>query len=163
VIFGYFPKADGAGFKLERFNFITSNKEGKFAGSDFLGGKGSVTAELPTLFRPSDVTVGPDGAIYIADWFDPRVRGHADLDEGTYGTIYRVAPKGFKSVVPKIDLTTTDGQIAALKSPAPNVRNSGFTRLKAQGEAAVPAVAALLKDANPYIAARAVWLLAQMG
>lgn len=163
VIFGYFPKPDGAGFKLERFNFVTSNKEGKFAGSDFLGGKGSVTAELPTLFRPSDVTVGPDGAIYIADWFDPRVGGHADLDGGTFGTIYRVAPKGFKSVVPKIDLTTTGGQIAALKSPAPNVRNSGFTRLKGQGEAAVPAVAVLLNDANPFIAARAVWLLAQMG
>jgi len=43
------------------------------------------------------------------------------------------------------------------------VRNSGFTRLKAQGALAVPAVAALLEDKNPYIAARAVWLLAQMG
>jgi putative heme-binding domain-containing protein len=44
-----------------------------------------------------------------------------------------------------------------------NVRNSGFTRLKAQGEKAVPALATLLKDPNPYIAARAVWLLAQVG
>jgi putative heme-binding domain-containing protein len=163
VIFGYLPKPDGAGFKLERMNFFTSNKEGKFAGSDFLGGKTSVTSELPTLFRPSDVTVGPDGALYVADWFDPRVGGHSDLDDGTFGTIYRIAPKGFKSVIPKIKLETTEGQIAALKSPAPNVRNSGFTRLKAQGEAAVPAVAALLKEKNPYIAARAVWLLAQMG
>ena len=163
VVFGYLPQPDGAGFKLERFNFLTSNKEGKFAGSDFLGGTNSVTSELPTLFRPSDVTVGPDGAIYVADWFDPRVGGHSDLDNTTSGTIYRIAPKGFKSVVPKFDLEKTDGQISALKNPAPNVRNSGFTRLKAQGEAAVPAVAALLTDRNPYIAARAVWLLAQMG
>jgi putative heme-binding domain-containing protein len=43
------------------------------------------------------------------------------------------------------------------------VRNSGFTRLKAQGTKAIPAITALLKDNNPYIAARAVWLLAQMG
>lgn len=161
VIFGYHPQPEGAGFKLERFNFLTSNKEGKFSGSDFLGGKPS--NETFTLFRPSDVTVGPDGALYVADWFDPRVGGHQDQDDLTCGTIYRIAPKGFKSVVPKLDLNTTEGQIAALKSPAVNVRYSGFIRLKAQGEKAVPAVTEVLKDSNPYIAARAIWLLAQMG
>jgi putative membrane-bound dehydrogenase-like protein len=163
VVFGYFPKPDGAGFKLEQFDFLTSNKEKKFAGSDFLGGGNSVTSELQTWFRPSDVCVGPDGAIYVADWFDPRVGGHSTLDNAAAGTIYRIAPKGFKSKVPKFDLTTTAGQITALESPAVNVRYSGFTRLKAQGEKAVPAVAALLKDENPFIVARAVWLLAQMG
>jgi putative heme-binding domain-containing protein len=161
VIFGYFPKPDGAGFKLERFDFITSNPARQFAGSDFVQGK--VNREIRTWFRPADVTVGPDGAIYVADWFDPRVGGHADLDDSTSGTIYRIAPKGFKPRIPKIDLTTTAGQIEALRSPAVNVRNSGFTRLKAQGERAVPAVAALLTDENPYLAARAVWLLAQLG
>ncbi len=161
VVFGYFPKPDGAGFKLERFDFLTSNKEKEFAGSDFLGGK--PTGELKTKFRPSDVCVGPDGAIYVADWFDPGVGGHGTRDDNFTGAIYRIAPKGFKSVVPKLDLTTTEGQIAALKSPTNNVRNSGFTRLKAQGAKAVPAVAELLNDANPYIAARAAWLLAQMG
>lgn len=163
VVFGYFPKPAGAGFKLERFDFITSNKEKKFAGSDFLGGGKSVTNEIPTLFRPSDVCVGPDGAIYVADWFDPQVGGHGDRDNTTSGTIYRVAPKGFKSKVPKIDLATIEGQIAALKSPAVNVRNGGFVKLKAQGEKAVPAVAALLHDESKFIAARAIWLLAQLG
>lgn len=161
VVFGYLPKADKAGFKLERFDFVTSNKEKKFAGSDFLGGQ--VSNEMPTLFRPSDVTVGPDGAIYVADWFDARVGGHATFDGTMSGTIYRIAPKGFISHVPKIDLATTEGQIQALKSPTSNVRYSGFTRLKAQGDKAIPAVAALLQDSNPFIAARAVWLLAQMG
>ena len=160
VVFGYFPKPDGAGFKLERFDFLTSNKEKEWAGSDFLGGKAN--GELKTMFRPSDVCVGPDGAIYVADWFDARVGGHGTMDNAYTGTIYRIAPKGFKSVVPKIDLTTTEGQIAALKSPAVNVRYSGFNRLKAQGAKAVPAIAELLKDKNPYIVARAVWLLVQM-
>lgn len=160
VVFGYLPVPDGAGFKLERIDFLTSNTEKKFAGSDFIGG---ANKELNTRFRPADVTVGPDGALYVADWFDPRVGGHGTGDKGGSGTIYRIAPKGFKSVVPKIDLATTEGQILALKSPAVNVRNSGFTRLKAQGDKAVPAVAALLKDSNPHVAARAVWLLAQMG
>lgn len=161
VVFGYLPKPDGAGFKLERFDFLTSNKEKQYAGSDFLGGK--ATGELKTKFRPSDVCVGPDGAIYVADWFDPGVGGHGTRDDAYTGSIYRIAPKGFKSKVPRLDLNTTEGQIAALKSPALNVRNSGFTRLKAQGEKAVPAVAALLADENPYLAARAAWLLAQMG
>jgi putative membrane-bound dehydrogenase-like protein len=161
VIFGYLPKPDGAGFELKRMDFITSNKEGEFAGSDFQGAQ--INQELKTRFRPADVAVGPDGALYVADWFDPRVGGHSTQDPGLYGTIYRIAPKGFKSVVPKIDLETTEGQIAALKSPAVNVRNSGFVRLKAQGTKAIPALKPLLKDKNPYIAARAVWLLAQLG
>ncbi len=163
VVFGYLPRPDGAGFKLERFDFLTSNKEKQFAGSDFLGGDRSVNNDLKTMFRPSDIVVGPDGALYVADWFDGRVGGHADLDANTAGTIYRIAPKGFKSRIPKFDLSSTSGQIEALKSPAVNVRNSGFTRLKAQGAKAVSAVAKLLNDENPYIAARAIWLLPQMG
>ncbi len=161
VVFGYLPVPDGAGFKLERIDFLTSNKEGEFAGSDFQGGKPN--NKVKTLFRPADVAVGPDGALYVADWFDPRVGGHGTQDGSGSGTIYRIAPKGFKPVVPKIDLATTEGRILALKSPAVNVRNSGFTRLKAEGEKAVPAVAALLEDPDNHIAARAIWLLAQMG
>ena len=56
-----------------------------------------------------------------------------------------------------------EGQITALRSPAVNVRALGFEGLKARGDAALPAVAALLDDENPYMRARAVWLLAQLG
>jgi len=161
VVFGYLPKPSGGGMKLERFDFLTSNKEKEWAGSDFLGGK--PTGILKTKFRPSDVCVGPDGAIYVADWFDPGVGGHGTRDNGASGTIYRIAPKGFKSVMPKIDLTSIAGQIASLRSPSPNVRAGGFNRLKAAGDKVVDEVSALLSDANPYVASRAVWLLAQLG
>ncbi len=160
-ILGYHPQPDGAGYKLERFNFVTSNVSQVFAGTDALRGK--VSSELGTFFRPSDVVVGADGAIYIADWFDPRVGGHQDLDDQLAGAIYRVAPKGFKSVVPKFDLATTEGQITALRSPAVNVRAVGYLKLRAQGAAAIAPVAALLDDANPYIRARAIWLLVELG
>jgi putative membrane-bound dehydrogenase-like protein len=161
TIFGYFPKPEGAGYKLERFDFLTSNKAQVFAGTDFKGGK--VNSEIQTFFRPSDVMVGADGAVYVADWFDPRVGGHDDKDDTTSGAIYRIAPKGFKPNVPAIDAATVEGQLAALRSPAVNVRALGFRALAARGAAAIPDVEKLLADENPYVRARAVWLLGRLG
>lgn len=163
VIFSYQPELEGAGFRLERSDFMTSNAEGDFAGSDFLGGSNSVNNEEKTLFRPSDIAVGPDGALYVSDWYDARVGGHQDLDETCSGTIYRIAPKGFQSRIPEMDLDTIEGQITALKSPAVNVRAIGFEKLKARGRAALDPVAELLDDPNPYIQARAIYLLYQLG
>jgi putative membrane-bound dehydrogenase-like protein len=161
TIFGYFPKPDGAGYDLERFDFLTSNEAQAFAGTDFKGGK--VNEEIQTFFRPSDVAVGPDGAIYVADWFDPRVGGHDDKDDTTSGAIYRIAPKGFVPRVPAFDAATLEGQITALRSSAVNVRAPGFTGLVARGATALPPVEKLLADENPYIRARAVWLMSQLG
>jgi len=159
VVFGYRPAASGAGYKLERTNFVTTNQEGKFAGSDFLGGGGSVTGETRTLFRPSDVAVGPDGALYVSDWYDPRVGGHQDLDETCSGAIYRIAPKGFVSKSPAVDVSSVDGAIAALRSPAVHVRELGRRALVKQGDAAIPALESLMTDENPFVAARAIWIL----
>jgi putative membrane-bound dehydrogenase-like protein len=163
-IFAYQPKRSGAGFDLgERKIFVTTNPSKQYAGSDFAGGNATAKGAVETLFRPSDVAVGPDGAIYVSDWIDPRVGGHTDLDDTMSGAIYRIAPKGFVSKVPAFDPSTIDGQIAALRSPAVNVRAIGFAGLKARGAAAVPAVAALLNDPNPYVRGRAVFLLYQLG
>ena len=122
-----------------------------------------VTGAIETLFRPSDIAVGPDGAIYVSDWIDARVGGHQDLDDSLSGAIYRIAPKGFVPRVPTFDAATIEGQITALRSPAVNVRAIGFEGLKARGAAAVNAVAALLNDPNPYIRGRAIFLLYQLG
>lgn len=134
VIFGYYPKPEGAGFELERFDFLKS-KPG-------------------TLFRPSDVLVGADGAIYVSDWFDPGVGGHNDRDASVSGTIYRVAPKDFKPTKPEIE-TAAD----LLSNPSPNVRDAGFVQLQAMGAKMLPEIEPILKHSNPFIRARAVWLL----
>ena len=162
VVFGYFPKLSGATFTLERFNFMTTNEENEFAGTDFLGGSKSVkNEEIKTMFRPSDIAVGPDGAIYVSDWYDGRVGGHQDLDNSKSGTIYRVAPKGFK---PKIKNLDNDlDAISALKNPAVNVRSLGFEIFEKKGKKGIKQLENILNDENKYIAARAIWLLVDAG
>jgi putative membrane-bound dehydrogenase-like protein len=166
TILGYKPTPLGGSFKLDRFDFLTSNPEKKYEGADFAGApskNASIDKPVPTLFRPSDVTVGPDGAIYFCDWFDPRIGASSHMDHSFSGSIYRIAPKNFSPVVPKLDLSTTAGRIAALRSPAINTRYLGFRALKAQGRDAFPAVAELLREKNKWIAARGVWLLPHLG
>jgi putative membrane-bound dehydrogenase-like protein len=162
-VFSYQPTRQGAGFGLERKIFLTSNVKRQYAGSDFIGGNTTAKGAVETLFRPSDIAVGPDGALYISDWIDARVGGHQDLDDTVSGAIYRIAPKGFAPKVPAFDAATVDGLITALRSPAVNVRAIGFEGLKARGAAAVNAVAALLKDPNLYMRGRAIYLLYQLG
>ncbi|MFZ9855030.1 MAG: PVC-type heme-binding CxxCH protein [Limisphaerales bacterium] len=158
VVFGYLPKSEGAGFALKRFDFLTSNREGEFSGTDFQGGS-NPQRQLKTLFRPSDVGVGADGAIYVADWFDPRVGGHADWDDTTSGAIYRIAPKGHRSRPAKVDLSTPKGAAEALKNPVLHVRAAAYNALRAQGPSAIKPVERLLKDPNPHVRARAAWVL----
>jgi len=157
VIFAYHPKAEGAGFKLERFDFFRAKKADEFPKGE------KEKANRASLFRPSDVTVGADGAIYVADWYDDGVGGHRMTDRACSGAIYRITKKGENPQTPAIDLSTVKGQIAALKSPANNVRHAGFSRLKKGGASSLEAVSLLLEEGNPYFRARAIWLLAQLG
>ncbi len=165
TIFGYQPKPKGATFSMDRFDFATTNLKKQFIGGDFSKKIASLSqaTDKGVLFRPSDVSVGPDGALYVVDWYDGRVGGHSTIDNTCSGAIYRIAPKGFKTKVPQLDLNSVKGQIAALQSPAVNVRHLGFNKLKAQGDKVYAPVLEAMAHPNKYVSARAVWLLAQLG
>jgi len=161
IIFGYHPSMQESGYDLgKRENFITSlsgNTE------EYVWNDSVQNSSKEKWFRPADVTVGTDGAIYIADWYDPVVGGHQMKDSLGYGRIYRIAPSNKKLVNPVIDLATTDGQIEALKNPAVNVRNGAFEKLKQQGVTVIEKVKKLLQDDNHFVRGRAVWLLSKLG
>lgn len=159
AIFGFHPQLAGAGYDLsdgKPFISSTGIDDERYRWN-------SVDENTKKWFRPSDVAIGTDGAIYVADWYDPIVGGHQMMDSVGYGRIYRIAPKGKKLVKPNIDLEQTSGQIEAFLNPAINVRNQGFERLKAQGPVVLQELAKLLESSNPYHRARTVWLLAQLG
>ena len=77
---------------------------------------GHRTENLPSLlrskhrsFRPVDIRTGPDGALYIADWFNPIIGHyqasfrHPDRDEA-HGRIWKITAKG-NALKDFVDLT----------------------------------------------------------
>ncbi|HEX6223137.1 MAG TPA: PVC-type heme-binding CxxCH protein, partial [Chryseolinea sp.] len=129
VIFGYHPKPHQSGYDLgKRFNFLTSLSQDN---EGYVWNDSAMNRQTDKWFRPSDVAVGTEGAIYIADWFDPVVGGHQMDDTIGYGRIYRVIPKNKKLERPVTDLSSPEGAVNALLSPAINVRFEAFQTLVA--------------------------------
>jgi putative membrane-bound dehydrogenase-like protein len=122
-----------------------------------------LSCDSNNLFRPSDIMVGADGALYISDWFDPGVGGHRAADTSHSGTIYRLAPKGFKPVISTRKNDPLKDALELLKSPAIHVRYTGFEKLKSMGAAVYPHIKKLSQSKNHWHAARAVWLLPYLG
>jgi putative heme-binding domain-containing protein len=75
-------------------------------GSSFKGHFGGVLLATDDIwFRPVDCTIGPDGAVYVADWYDKRATHVDSIDtwDRSNGRIYKIEAKGTKPV-PNFDL-----------------------------------------------------------
>jgi putative heme-binding domain-containing protein len=76
-------------------------------GSTFANSDGErIVQTSDKSFRPVDIVTGPDGNVYIADWYDSRL-SHVDPRDTwskTTGRIYRLRNKSAKAGVPAFDL-----------------------------------------------------------
>ena len=90
---GTFVTCDFRGNRINRFKLTES-------------GSGYVSKQLEDVmaskhggFRPIDVRTGPDGALYIADWYNPIIQ-HGEVDfrdprrDHVHGRIWRLTAKG---------------------------------------------------------------------
>ena len=73
-------------------------------------------------FRPVDIQTGPDGALYVADWYNPIIGHyqaslrHPDRDK-VHGRIWRVTAKGKKTAIPvNLEVLPTRVLLDRLKS-----------------------------------------------
>ena len=117
-------------------------------------------------FRPIDVKMGPDGAIYIADWYNPIIQ-HGEVDfrderrDKTHGRIWRVTAKGRPLVEkPKIAGAKVEDLLEMLKAPEDFTRWHAKRELKERGqkEAYKPLVAWEAKQTDDAVLMEALWV-----
>ncbi len=140
----YPHRVDGYGMQAESQQLITS------AGDDY--------------FRPVDVCAAPDGSLFVADWYDGGVGGHA-YNDPERGRIFRVCAADIE--LQRSDkpgpYEQLDDALAGLASP--NLATQFLAReyLLAHATESVAALRDLVEAAEPHVAARALWVLDRIG
>jgi putative membrane-bound dehydrogenase-like protein len=135
----YKPNSKGGGYSLEKINIVSSGHKDQW-------------------FRPSDIAFGPDGSLFIADWYDSGVGGHfiGDLKKGR---IYKVSRKGDNTKPSKPDFTNPEYVAEALNNPNQDIRYQASKASDLLGNKMMVALIKASKSVKPNEAARADWKL----
>jgi len=128
-----------------------ANRVCRFVLSD--DGAGFAAQQMPDLvgssnvaFRPVDIKQGPDGAIYIADWYNPIIQ-HGEVDfrdprrDHVHGRIWRITRTDHPLVErPKLVSVSTSELLDRLKSPESWTRQQAKRVLRERGDEILPAL-----------------------
>ncbi len=114
-------------------------------------------------FRPVDVKSGPDGALYVADLYEPRIN-HVDprdnWDRAT-GRVYRVRPKDYRPA-PRQDLAKLSGGelVDLLKHENRWYRETALRLLGDRKDASlIPRLKTDLQNETGQLALESLWAL----
>jgi putative heme-binding domain-containing protein len=146
-------QCDFRGNRINRFK-LTPN------GSSYIAKQeADVLASNHRAFRPIDVRIGPDGALYIADWYNPIIQ-HGEVDfrdprrDLVHGRIWRLTaknrPLSEKPVVAGKPVTEV---LSMLNSPRKYVRHLAKRELRERGNKEV--LPALNATVEPLLASPA--------
>jgi len=144
---------EGSGYRLEKLD-------------DF------ISCDDP-FFRPIAMTMGPDGCLYVIDWYNKIIshnevaRNHPDRDKQS-GRIWRIKPKDFvPQVVPDYTKLSSADLVARLGSKVTADAHLAWQTLAdRRPEAATSAALTAIAEDSAASAARriqALWVLAEHG
>ncbi len=115
-------------------------------------------------FRPDDICAAPDGRLFVSDWYDGSVGGHA-YNNPDQGRIFLLSPKG-KAAARREKPGPYDNvadAIEGLRSPNLATQFLARERLLAEGNGSVAALQSLVSEGRPNERARALWVLDRIG
>ncbi len=119
--------------------------------------KGQFLKSSDLWFRPTDIKLGTDGALYFADFYN-KIIGHYEVDlkhpdrDKLRGRVWRIVYRGVdgKADAPKMKIDAGAATVAqlyqALGSPNLAARLQSLHQLLDRGEAIMPELQALSKD-----------------
>jgi len=119
-------------------------------------------------FRPVDSTAGPDGALYVADWYDYNISHSSPKNRSQWyqpsrgdGRVWRVAPAGVKPIAAdRFDLSRKpNAELIELLSHPNDWYARQARRLFAErrDQAIVPALKKMLNSSDQRLALQALW------
>jgi putative membrane-bound dehydrogenase-like protein len=126
---------------------------------------GELLTPNDTWFAPSDLTMGPDGSLYVADWYDKRT-AHPDPDadwDRSNGRVYRIQFTGTNANIQHRNLVgMSSKELVGLLGDSNDwyVRKARRMLADRRDKSIIPALRkAVLQSTNDHLALESLWAL----